>query len=143
MVTGSLGAFLVLEAADAARARGATPKATISAVAASRARREEGGVRQALAEDIARAGDGLASLVVSGACGVADLAAQEKAALAGAAAGARVVAAADLVGHSIEAAFPFAVALAASMVAAGEAETALATSVGHKRGEGVARIGKA
>ncbi len=39
MVTGSLGAFLVLEAADAARARGAAPKATLSAVAASRARR--------------------------------------------------------------------------------------------------------
>jgi 3-oxoacyl-[acyl-carrier-protein] synthase II len=143
MVTGSLGAFLVLEAAETAKARGAVPKAKLSAIAASRARRVEGAVMQALATGIGTAGDGTADCVVSGACGVAGLAAEEQAALASAAAGARIIPAADLAGHAIEASFPFAVALTAALVAAGDSASVLATSVGHMRGEGVARISRA
>jgi 3-oxoacyl-[acyl-carrier-protein] synthase II len=143
MVTGSVGAFLVLEAADSARARGAAIKAVLSPVTADRTRRQPGDVTRSLAAQLGAAGPATVETVVSGACGVARLAAEEKAALASAAAGARVIAAADLVGHGIEAAFPFAVALAAGLVAAGDSQAAIATSVGHQRGEGVVRVGKA
>jgi 3-oxoacyl-[acyl-carrier-protein] synthase II len=141
MITGSMGAFLVLEAADVAKARGAQVKALIEPVRADRTRRAPGEAGRALAAQIGALGG--APLIVSGVCGVASLAAEEQAALAEAGIGARVVPVSDLAGHGIEAAFPFAVALAAGLVAVGDVPAAIATSLGHQRGEGAARVSRA
>ncbi len=142
MVTGSVGAFLVLEAAEKAAARGATAIAKVAAVSADRTRRQPGDVARTLLAQ-AQAQAGRPDLVVSAAPGIAPLTAEEAKALDQAAPGATRLALADLVGHSIEAAFPAAVALAAAMVQAGRAADVLVTGVAHHRGEGLARIVKA
>ncbi len=137
MVTGSVGAFLVLEDAASAAARGARVFARLGEVRADRTRREPGDVTRSLTA----LGAGRApKLAVSAASGMAAAAQEEKAALDAIAPDARLVAMGDLVGHSVEAAFPAAVALAAGMLSAGLAEEAVVTGVGHHRGEGVARL---
>lgn len=142
MVTGSVGAFLVLESEASAAARGAKPFATLDAVAADRGSRAPGGVETSLAGLIGKAG-GAGSLTVSAAAGIERLAREEEAALAATAPGARRIAAGDFVGHGVEAAFPVAVALAAALIHAGEAPDALVTGVAHWRGEGAAHLSKA
>ena len=137
MITGSVGAFLVLEAEDKAMARGANIFARLSSVSANQTRRKQGDVTRSL---LALGSAKTAALVVSAASGLAHAATEEKAALDVLAPLARLVAMGDLVGHSVEAAFPAAVALAAGMLAGGEASSALVTGVGHHRGEGIAHL---
>lgn len=143
LITGSLGAFLVLEAADVAAARGARAMARLGAVAAGRARREADGLRDSLVALAGRAGiDGAETVVVSGATGVGAPTRAEAEALDSVLGRARRIAAGDLIGHGIEAAFPASVALAAALIDAGDAESAVATGVAHWRGEGLVRLGK-
>lgn len=137
MVTGSVGAFLVLEAHDCAKARGARIFARLASVGADRTRRKPGDVTRSL---LAMASGKMSDLVVSAASGVFGPVQEEQAAIRSALPEARVVAMGDLVGHSVEAAFPAAVALAAAMLADGAATSALVTGVGHHRGEGLAHL---
>jgi len=141
MVTGSVGAFLVLEAADSARARGATAQARLDSVAADRTRRNPADITRALT---AMAGPLTGSpLVVSASSGVAACVVEEKAALEAIAPGAGIIAMGDLAGHAVEAAFPASVALAAALLQAGRGTQAVVTGVGHHRGEGLARLSRA
>jgi 3-oxoacyl-[acyl-carrier-protein] synthase II len=139
MITGSAGAFLVLESAEHASARGAAAIAQLGAVHASRARRSEPGAVQAALSGLMEAA-GRSGTVVSAATGVADITEQEAAALSGID---RRIAVGDLAGHAIEAAFPLAVALAAGLVHSGDVADCLVTGVGHWRGEGATRVSKA
>lgn len=141
VITGSIGVFLVLEAADVAAKRGARMRAEITGVTAGRARREQGGVSQEFRRLIAGLG-GFAprSLAVSAASGVAPWSGEEQGAIAEALPNAPLRASGDVIGHGLEAAFPAAVALAAALLEAGEADEALVTGAGHWRGEGAARL---
>lgn len=144
LITGSHGAFLVLEAADVAAARGARAMARIGAVAAGRARREGDSLQTGLTALAAKAGvNGDEPVVVSGATGVGGPTLAEARVLETVLPKARRVAAGDLIGHGIEAAFPASVALAAALIDAGEAGSAVVTGVAHWRGEGIVRLGKA
>lgn len=140
LITGSAAAFLVLEPAEHAKARGAAIHARLAAVGATRSKRSPGSVRQALAQLLAGFGkpssQTLAISAASGAAGVTD---EEQAALAGYGPG-RILASGDLVGHALEAAFPVAVALAAAAIAAGQTRDAVVTGAGHWRGEGAAHL---
>lgn len=144
MITGSAGAFLVLESAERAAARGARAHARLSQAGAHRSRRQPGSVAKALDELLAGFGP-LSSdvLAISAATGCAEITDEEAAAIAKAAPDARRVATGDLVGHSLEAAFPVSVALAAAALSTGAANEAIVTGAAHWRGEGAARLVKA
>jgi 3-oxoacyl-[acyl-carrier-protein] synthase II len=139
-ILGSGAVFMVLEAREHARARGVTPLAVVAGVAAERTRREPGDVEPALKRLWREVGAGSRQVVVSGATGVSGITQAEQGVLVELAPGARLHATGDVVGHTMEAQAPFSVALAAALVAAGEAGEAVATSVGHWRGEGVVRL---
>ena len=139
-ILGSGAAFLVLEAREQARARGATPLAILAGIAAGRTRRAPGDVAAALARLWAEAGAGPEAVVVSGATGVAGITEEERTVLAALAPGCRPMATGDAIGHLMEAQAPFGVALVAALIAAGEAREAVATCVGHWRGEGMVRL---
>jgi len=152
LVAGSGGAFLVLETAEHAAARGARALARIGAIADDRLPRGDGHAA-GIAALAARAGLAEGDLVLSGASGAHDATIAEREALAG---GHALRAVASLIGHTREAAFPFAVALAALAVAngiapppfgdpaerpfAGTPRRALATTIGHHRGEGAVLV---
>ncbi|PWK69039.1 beta-ketoacyl-ACP synthase [Aminobacter sp. AP02] len=155
VVTGSGGAFLVLESRDHAEARGQKIYATLSPVLSSRARRRNGGLEAGIAELLAKTDlpDG-ELLAVSGASGAHAATAAEKAAFdANPAIAARALS--SLTGHMKEAQFPFAVALAAlavdrgagypafeqgEKIFAGKPENVLATAVGYHQFEGMALV---
>jgi 3-oxoacyl-[acyl-carrier-protein] synthase II len=138
MITGSAGAFLVLESEAHAAARNAVAIAELGPVQAGRAKRAEpGAVKAMLQQLIARAGQ--AELAISAATGIAGITSDENTALD---ASSHKIAIGDLAGHAVEAAFPLSVALAAALVQAGEAPDALVTGVGHWRGEGAVRVMK-
>lgn len=156
MVLGSVGAFLVIEAAEHAMARGAKPIAKLSAVLSDRSNRTPGAaLATAKAEWQTMAGQvkpGEAA-VLSGATGIAQPTAEEAGLLADIGLPVRVTSTA--LGHSLEATFPANVALAAACVArgklfapleAGEADgpaklsQVVVTSFGHWRGESMALI---
>lgn len=144
LITGSAAAFLVLESAERAAARGARVHARLSHVGAHRSRRQPGSVAKALDELLAGFGPIAAdALAVSAATGCAGITAEEAAAIAAAAPKARRVATGDLVGHNVEAAFPVSVALAAAALSTGAAQEAIVTGAAHWRGEGAARLVKA
>lgn len=144
MITGSAGAFLVLESAERAAARGARAHARLSHAGAHRSRRQPGSVAKALDELLTGFGPiGVDALAISAATGCAEITDEEAAAIAKAAPKARRVATGDLVGHSVEAAFPVSVALAASALSTGAANEAIVTGAAHWRGEGAARLVKA
>jgi 3-oxoacyl-[acyl-carrier-protein] synthase II len=156
MVLGALGCFLVIESRAHAAGRGAVPVARIAAVAADRCRRRPGEATANAARQLAAlAGrfDPAGTAVISGASGVAAPTQEEGAWLAGL--GLPVRAVASAVGHTIEPAFPAAVALAALAVRharlfppleAAEASmgaplsAALVTGWGHWRGEALGLI---
>lgn len=147
-VTGTAGAFLVLETESHARARGARGLARITALATGAARRRGEDTARASANALA-AGirpllrDGYA--VVSGASGVAEAWAEEQGFLAdlrdaGPAQG-PVRHTADLIGHAPEAAFPANLALAAlALGREGAPGQILVTSFGLWRGEALALV---
>jgi 3-oxoacyl-[acyl-carrier-protein] synthase II len=144
LVSGSFGAFLVLEAAETAAARGAKPMARIGAVAAGRSKREAGQLTTDLVDLAGKAGiDGSETVILSGATGIGGPTAEEAQALVSLAPKARCIAAGDFIGHGVEAAFPACVALSAALIGAGETDAAMATGVAHWRGEGIVRLSKA
>jgi 3-oxoacyl-[acyl-carrier-protein] synthase II len=153
VVTGSGAAFLVLESREHAQSRGREAYARLEAVRSGRASRAGNYAERlrAMLEPLQPRAD---SLVVSGASGAHAPTAAEREALA-AFPDAPVRGMSTLVGHLKEAQFPFAVALAALAIRrerafpsfdaserpAGETpRSAIATTVGYARGEGVARI---
>jgi len=152
---GAMGAFLVLEAGEHARARGAKPLARLAAVLNARSDRKPGAVMATLAKlwttlpavrpDCA---------VISGASGAAPATAEERtfldthAELAVRATGSRI-------GHGVEPQFAMNIALAAMAVerralfppcdpgeraATGALTQAVVTGIGHWRGEGLALV---
>ena len=138
MITGSAGAFLVLEAAEHAQARGVKAFAKLAPVAATRSRRGSGDVEQALRGALDGFGAASDALTISAATGVAGITAEEAAALSTFAQ--KPVATGDLLGHAVEAAFPVSVALAAAALSVGRAREAVVTGAGHRRGEGAAHL---
>lgn len=158
LVTGSGGVFLVLESADHAEKRGARAYAEIESITSGQIRRNRDDLTKTIREMLEKAiaGDA-APFIVSGASGAHKPTAAEKAALdALPNAAARGIT--GITGHLREAQFPLSVALAAIAVSKGEAfgplaesekpqnstvSTAIATSIGVTRAEGVARLVKA
>jgi len=157
VITGSGGAFLVLESREHVEKRGGKAYARLGPVFSDRVRRR----KQDLAAEIAglAAKAGISSdqpmLAISGASGAHAATAAEKQAF-DATPSVSLRGFASLVGHLKEAQFPFAVALAALAVQnraayppfdpetetqfGGDASTVLATTVGYHQFEGMARI---
>lgn len=152
---GSAGAFLVLEAAAHARARGARPYARITAVASDRSTREPGAAGRMLEALMASVGAEMPMPVLSGASGVEPVTSEERAVLQRHSSAIRAYG--SLLGHTVEAHAPLGVALAALALSKGRfyppfddsgveqpflgmPEHVLVTSLGHWRGEGVIRL---
>jgi 3-oxoacyl-[acyl-carrier-protein] synthase II len=152
---GSMGAFLVLEASEHARARGARPFARLAAVVNARSNRTPGAVAATLAELWAT----LPALrsdcaVISGASGASPATAEERIFL-DARAELAVRATASRIGHGVEPQFAMNIALAAMAVerralfppcgpgerdATGALTQTVVTGIGHWRGEGLALV---
>jgi 3-oxoacyl-[acyl-carrier-protein] synthase II len=156
MVLGSLGCFLVIESRAHAEARGARALAVIAAISADRCRRRAGEAAANAARQL-EAMRGLLdephAAVISAASGVGAATTEEFAFLDRA--GLPVRAAATALGHSLEPAFPAAIALAALAVnrgalfppleaveapMAGPLSQAVVTGWGHWRGEAMALV---
>ncbi len=139
-ILGSCAAFLMLESAETAAARGARALARLGPVASDRTPRRPGSVSNSLDGLWRQAGIARAEAVLSGATGVAAITDEERARLSDLAPGLPIHALGDLIGHGLEVTAPFGAALAAGLVAErGLAEVAV-TAVGHRRGEGVLRL---
>jgi len=163
MITGSMGAFLVLESPEHAEKRGATSIAKIDAVLSDRSVREPGQASANAARQFdtlrpALAGKSVA--ILSGATGAQAAGAEERQFLTDLVGGdidASVRAAGSMIGHGLEAQFPALVALAAMTVAdrtlfapldstgleqdaSGPIDKAVVTMWGHWRGEGMALV---
>jgi len=156
MVFGSVGCFLVIESRAHATARGATPIARIDAVATDRGRRRPGESTAIAERQLAALRPALQegrAAVISGASGVSAPTGEEAAFLRGL--GMPVRAAGTALGHSLEAAFPASLALAALAVdrgrlfapleaaetpMQGELRQVLVTSWGLWRGEAMALV---
>lgn len=159
IVLGSLGCFLLLESRAHAASRGAEPIARVASVATDRCRRQPGQATANAARqlaDLAPALDRGAAAVVSSASGAPLPTAEEQAWLRDV--GLPVRATATALGHSVEPAFPAALALAALSVAKGQLfgpldpteapmaaplRRALVTGWGHWRGEALALVTQA
>lgn len=158
-VGGALGAFLVLETAAHAAARGAKPLARLAGVATDVAHVRAGGGAAASARGLmarlgAPGGAGLG--VLSGMTGVAEARVEEDAFLAGLGAAA-VRRTGSLLGHGVEAAFPANVALGALALSRGgfypamdpadagdgPVDRVLVTGFGQWRGEALALLERA
>jgi 3-oxoacyl-[acyl-carrier-protein] synthase II len=137
-ITGAGAAFLVLETATQAKARGARGLARLASIRTGAARRHGADSAAASATRLAA---GLAlhpdALVVSGASGAPGPLAEEQRFLAGLGTAAPHYPA-ELLGHSMEASFPLHLALAALAIAEGAAPQALVTGFGVWRGEALA-----
>ena len=152
---GSMGAFLVLEASEHARARGAKPLARLAAVVNARSDRKPGAVKATLAklwETLPAIRPN--SAVISGATGAAPATPEERAFLD---AHSEIVvrATGTHIGHGVEPQFAMNIALAALAVerrtmfpprdpsertTTGALTQAVVTGVGHWRGEGLALV---
>jgi 3-oxoacyl-[acyl-carrier-protein] synthase II len=148
MVLGSAAAFLVLERAEHATRRGAVPLARLAGVALHHERQRPDGLAAWLAEIAAVPADA----IVSAASGAMPAMAEELAALP--TLPKRHTAA--LAGHAMEASFPLALGLAAlalrrgelwparlgdpAAVPAGPLGNVLVAGIGHRLGEGYARL---
>ena len=139
-VLGSAAAFLVLEAAEHAEARGAPALARLGPVASDRTRREPGRVAASVGHLIEAAGVTHPEAVLTAATGVAPITAEENEALRRAVPDAPIRATGDMIGHPIEVAAPFGAALAVALCASGRAREVAVSCVGHRRGEGVIRV---
>ncbi|MGO4350842.1 beta-ketoacyl-ACP synthase [Rhizobium sp. RAF36] len=156
MITGSAGAFLVLESRQHAEARGAHIYATITSIEGDRGNRNAGNFEKRL-ERLLEPAAKLApesTAIFSGSTGMHDLAEREKAVLEHTLPGAAIRGFGGISGHALEAQFTLGLAFAAlavdakakvpafdpahekAMIAA--ADAAVVTTVGHQRGEGVA-----
>ncbi|CEJ13972.1 3-oxoacyl-[acyl-carrier-protein] synthase 2 [bacterium YEK0313] len=157
-ILGSVGAFLVIEAREHAEKRGAKPIARLTTVTSDRTARKPGQAEHSLAVQWNAISPQLvpgATVVVSGSTGVAGPVAIERDLLDQRRVPTRATG--SVIGHSVEATFPANIALAAMMVARGEAvppvggspteaamtrkvKQAVVTSVGHWRGEGLGLV---
>jgi len=153
IVTGSAAAFLILESREHAEARGARIYATIDAIGGDRGARDEGRLEARLERMTEEVGFE-PSVIFSGASGAHDITAREKAWLDKRFSGSAVRGYSAVTGQALEAQFPLGLALAALTLGSGvkvapfdtAAETAMSapaasavvTTVGHARGEGVA-----
>ena len=123
-ILGSIGAFLVLEAGEHARARGRRPHARLAEVRTDQSRRRPGEAGATAArqfDEIVPPGDGPVA-VISGASGVAPATGEEHALLAGLIAAGRVAtvrASATMLGSGMSAAFPAVAGLAALALSRG------------------------
>ena len=156
MITGSVGAFLVLESRKHAEERGAHIYAVIDAVEGDRGNREAGRFETRLERllEPAKGRPAESTAVFSGSTGMHEIAAREKAVLEKTLPGAAIRGFGGVSGHAVEAQFTLGLALAAlaidnkAKVPAFDAEheavmasgtrNAIVTTVGHQRGEGVA-----
>lgn len=156
IVTGSGGAFLVLESDAHAKKRGVRAYAAIDSIYSTQIRRSRENLSETIAKLLgAASAEKVADLIVSGATGAKAATLAEKTAL-DAFASSTIRGIASKVGHLREAQFPLAVAIAALSIFKGSAfppldsknekvgtvgiDTALATSIGATRSEGVARL---
>jgi 3-oxoacyl-[acyl-carrier-protein] synthase II len=155
LISGSGGAFLVLESREHAEKRGRKAYAQLGPVFSGRARRQKEDLAAAIGALVAKAAGDKPIMAVSGASGANAATAAESNALD---AMPNVVprAFSTVVGHLKEAQFPFAVALAALAVHnrssypvfdadsekpfEGDMSAVLATTVGYHQFEGVARV---
>ena len=156
MITGSAGAFLVLESRKHAEARGADIYATITSIEGDRGNRNAGNFEKRL-ERLLEPATKLkpeSTAIFSGSTGMHDLASREKAVLEHQLPGAAIRGFGGVAGHAIEAQFTLGLAFAALAVGAkakvppfdpshekpmsAAATAAVVTTVGHQRGEGVA-----
>ena len=142
-IPGSGGAFLVLESREHAETRGARILARIDGIGADLTRRQPGNVARSVTRLWNEVAPGPDAVVISNATGVVGRTDEERAALSERAPGARIFATHDAFGQLVEAQAPLGVALAAGLIAVGEAPEAVVTSVGHWRGEGVIRLSRA
>jgi 3-oxoacyl-[acyl-carrier-protein] synthase II len=158
LILGGMAAFLVLETAEHARARGATALARIGGIASDAAHQRAGGgsstAAKALWQGMATPEAGLG--VISGMTGVAEARVEEEAFLAELGS-VPVRRSASLLGHGVEASFPANVALAALALSRGgfypamdpadagdgPVERILVTGFGQWRGEALALLEKA
>jgi len=156
LAPGSIGAFLVLESADHAKKRGATPYAKLSPVAVGYGPRDGEKEVKRMRDVVTKAGASDADLILSGASGVPAITAAENTILADTAPDTPRRAFGTLFGHGVETQFPLGVALGALAVRTGTTvppfETAendgaakapqsvLVTCVGHNRAEGAALV---
>lgn len=159
MNLGTSGAFLVLESLEHAQARGAHIYARLDAVLGDRGPRDADRLEtrlSRLADETGASAGGDDIVVFSGASGYPELSSRERAFLQSRFPATPLRTVGALFGHSLEAHFPTAVALAClaldddtlvSPFAPGEdavasiaANTAIVTTIGHVRGEGIARL---
>jgi 3-oxoacyl-[acyl-carrier-protein] synthase II len=152
---GSMGAFLVLEASEHARSRGAKPLARLTAVVNARSNRKPGVVTATLHKLWATLPViAPKCAVISGATGVFPATLEERAFL-DAHAELAVRATGSRIGHGVEPQFPMNIAVAAMAVqqralfppcdpsehaVTGAPTQAVVTGVGHWRGEGLALV---
>jgi 3-oxoacyl-[acyl-carrier-protein] synthase II len=155
----SLGAFLVIESSEHAKARGAKPLARLTAVLSDHAKRQPGAVTAGLTrlwDKIKNKVKASHVAVLSGATGANPVTAEERAFLA-AHGDLAVRATGSYLGHGMEPQFPMNVALAAVAIdhgslfppsdatglerpMSGELSQILVTSIGHWRGEAMALV---
>jgi len=155
MIVGSLGAFLVLESRAHAESRGASIYATIDAIEGDRGSRDDGKFETRLERLLEPAkASGSETIVFSGSSGMHEITAREKAVLDKALPEAAIRGYGGVTGHGLETQFPLGLAFAALALAnnanvpafdtahekpmGAAARTAIVTTVGHTRGEGVA-----
>ncbi len=153
----SLGAFLVIEAAEHARARGARPRARISAVYSDRNRRAKGEIEAVLRRQwsaIAAKAERAHAAVISGATGIEPATAAERRVLGEI--GLPVRNTGTYIGHGIEAQFPANLGIGCMVLAHGKLfppagsgdlgrsppslSQLIVTGVGSWRGEGLALL---
>ena len=106
MITGSVGAFLVLESRKRAEARGAKIYARIDAIEGDRGSREGGKLEARLERLLVPARDASETVVFSGASGYDGLTGREKDALEKALPNAAIRGFGGATGHGLEAQFP-------------------------------------
>ena len=157
MNLGSSGAFLVLESAEAAERRGARAYARLSAVHGDRGPRDGGKLEQRLEAMTANArAEGPGTALFCGATGFPDLSRRERMVLEKAYPGSALRTYPAVTGHTVEAQFTTGIALACLALSSDRpcapfdpasdipmqepASTAIVTTVGHQRGEGIARL---
>ncbi|WP_339761515.1 beta-ketoacyl-ACP synthase [uncultured Hoeflea sp.] len=159
MNLGTSGAFLVLESLEHAQARGAHIYARLDAVLGDRGPRDADRLEtrlSRLADETGASAGGKDTVVFSGASGYPELSSRERAFLQSRFPATPLRTVGALFGHSLEAHFPTAVALAClaldddtpvspfapgeDTVASTAANAAIVTTIGHVRGEGIARL---